>query len=198
MNCDAEFAVLSRKWQARSDAQDNARLAQDLKHKVTRESRLMKIWLSAPILVTIGVGGVFIARTRTFTSVPDIVLAAEVWIFILVTWIGCLWLARGTWRPLGETTAAFVDLSIRRCRSNLRGVAFGAWLYIAQVLFMLLWSFYSTSVELTVLLTTWPVILLGWLGLPMVFAGKAWFVRRQRAKLDHFLELQRQLQMGPD
>jgi hypothetical protein len=157
----------------------------------------MKIGLIAPILVTLGIGGGFTALALTSASPIGVVLVAEVWLFILVAWIGCLWLARGTWRPLAETTAAFIDLSIRRCRSNIRGVTFGAWLYVAQLSFMLLWKLYATPIELTALLTAWPVILIGWIALPLFLAWRSWFVRRQRAALQHYLELQRQLRAGP-
>jgi hypothetical protein len=157
----------------------------------------MKIGLIAPILVTIGIGGAFVAWALTSASPADVVLVAEVWIFILLTWTGSLWLARGTWRPLAETTAAFIDLSIRRCRSNLRAASFGAWLYVCQLSFVVLWKFFSSSSELTVLLTAWPVILLGWVGLPVLFASRSWFMRRQRAELDRLLELERQLKAEP-
>jgi hypothetical protein len=153
----------------------------------------MKIGLIAPILVTIGIGGGFTALALMPATAIDVVLVAEVWFFILVTWAGSLWIARGTWSPLAETTAAFVDVSIRRCRSNVRAATFGAWLYVAQLSFIVLWKFYSTSIELAALLTAWPVVLIGWVGLPAFFAWKSWFARRQRVKLEHFLELERQL-----
>jgi hypothetical protein len=193
MNSDAELAVWRRQWAAQTDSGNDAHWAENLKRRVARDTRLMKIGLIAPILVTIGIGGGFTALALMPATAIDIVLVAEVWLFILVTWTGSLWIARGTWRPLAETTAAFVDISIRRCRSNLRGASLGAWLYIGQLTFMLLWMLYSTSIELTVLLTAWPVILIGWVGLPVLFAWRSWFVRRQRTRLEHFLALQRQL-----
>jgi hypothetical protein len=198
MNTDAELAVWRRQWAAQTDTGNDAHWAEDLKRRVARDSRLMKIGLIAPILVTIGVGGGFTALALTSASPVNVVLVAEVWFFIAVAWAGCLWLARGTWRPLGETTAAFADISIRRCRSNVRTASFGVWLYLFQLAFTVLWHLNSLSVELTVLLTTWPVVLIGWLGLPAIFAWRFWFVRRQRAKLEHLLDLQRQLQVGPD
>ena len=197
MNSDRELAEWGRQWRAQPDARNDADLAEDLKRRVTRDSRLMKIGLTAPILVTIGIGGGLIARALMSASPADVVLAAEVWFFILLTWTGCVWLARGTWRPLGETTAAFIDISICRCRSNLRGASFGVWLYVGQLLFMVLWKFYSSSIELTTLLTAWPVILVGWLGLPVFFGWRTWFVRRQRAALYHLLELRGHLQAEP-
>ncbi|HLF12914.1 MAG TPA: hypothetical protein VJA26_17065, partial [Gammaproteobacteria bacterium] len=184
-------------WRTEANARNDVGFAEDFRRRVTRESRLIRIGLIAPILVTIGFGGGFIARALTLASPADVMLAAEVWFFILVTWAGCLWIARGTWRPLAETTAAFIDISIRRCRSNLRGASFGAWLYVCQLLFVVLWKFYSSSIELTVLLTAWPVILLGWLGLPAFFALRFWFVRRQRAELDRLLELEHELTARP-
>jgi hypothetical protein len=197
MNSNTELATWSRQWQAQPDASDKGKSAEDLRRRVTRESRLMKIGMIAPILVTIGIGGGFTALTLTLASPANIVLLIEVWLFILATWAGCLWLARGTWRPLAESTAAFIDISIRRCRSNLRVASFGAWLYVGQLSFVLLWKFLSSPINLTALLTAWPVIFLGWLGLPAFFAWRVWFVRRQRAALDHFLELQRQVKTGP-
>jgi hypothetical protein len=196
MNTDAELARWSRRWQAQSEARNNAPLAEDLKRRVARQSRLMKIGLIVPILVTLGIGGGFTALALTLATEANVLLITEIWLFIVVTWIGSLWIARGTWRPLTETTAAFVDISIRRCQSNISAATFGVWLYVAQLSFMLLWKFFSTSIDLTALLTAWPVILIGWVGLPAFLAWRFWFVRRQRAALDRFLELQRQLDTG--
>ena len=68
----------------------------------------------------------------------DVLLAIETWIFIVVIWAGSLWIARGTWRPLADTTAAFVEVSIRRREANLRGATFGACAYVVQVVFVVL------------------------------------------------------------
>jgi hypothetical protein len=196
MNSDTELAEWQRQWQA-PGARNDTDAAEALRRRVTRDSRLQTIGLIAPILVTIGIGGGAIARALTSASPADVVLAAEVWVFILVTWVGSLWLARGTWRPLAETTAAFIDISIRRRRSNLQAATFAAWLYVCQLLFVVLWKLFSSAVELTALLTAWPVILLGWVGVPVFFASRAWFMRVQRAELDRLLELERQLKAGP-
>ncbi|HET7131547.1 MAG TPA: hypothetical protein VFJ95_04830 [Gammaproteobacteria bacterium] len=196
MNGDAEFAQWQRQWQATRPRSD-IDAADALKRRTTRESRLQIIWMIAPILVTIGIGGGAVARALTSASPADVLFAAEVWVFILATWAGSLWIARGTWRPLAETTAAFVDISIRRRRSNLRAVSFGAWLYVCQLLFVVLWKLLSSGSGLTALLTSWPLILLGWVGVPMFFAWRSWFIRGQRAELDRLLELERQLRAGP-
>jgi hypothetical protein len=197
MNSDTELAQWRRQWQRASDARNDTDSVEALKRHVTRNSRLLKIGLIAPILVTIGIGGAIIARALTSAAPADVLLATEVWVFILVTWVGSIWIARGTRRPLAKTTTAFIDISIRRCRSNLRAASFGAWLYVCQLLFVMLWRFFSSAIELTALLTSWPVVLLGWVGVPVFFASRSWFMRAQRAELDRLLDLDRQLRAGP-
>ena len=97
--------------------------------------KLNLVW---PILVTILVGGADHLARASHGASPRLLLAVETWIFIVVMWAGCLWIARGTWRPLADTTAAFVDISIRRREANLRGATFGACLYVVQLVFIVL------------------------------------------------------------
>ena len=146
-----------------------------------------------PVLVTVLIGGPIAERAVTSPQPEAVVLAVEVWLFIIVTWIGSLWIGRGTWRPLAETTAAFVDLAVRRCRSNLRAIQFGAVLYLGQLLFVLFWSLRYSSVGLWALLTSWSVVLLGWLGVPAVFGLFFWYTHRKRSELAYLLDVQQQL-----
>lgn len=192
MSIDAEVDLWRRQWQANPDEPHRDRLAADLKAHVARDSRQQKIALIVPILVTVVFGGGIVLQALRTAQPMDIVLAAEVWLFILVTWAGCVRIAQGTWRPLSETTAAFVDLSIRRCRANLRAVPFGLSLYLCQLLIIVLLRLpYAT--HWSAVLTAWPTIVLGAVGFPAVLAGGIWFARRQRARLEHLLDLQRQL-----
>lgn len=96
MNTDAQLAVWRRQWAAQTDTGNDAHWAENLKRRVARDTRLMKIGLIAPILVTVGIGGGFTALALMLATAADVVLIAEVWLFILVTWAGSLWIARGT------------------------------------------------------------------------------------------------------
>jgi hypothetical protein len=194
MSSGTEFAQWQRQWQAGTRNDNEA--ADALKRRATRDSRLQTLGLVAPILVTILIGGGVIAVALRSASPADVLLAAETWVFILVTWVGSLRIARGTWRPLAETTAAFVDISIRRRRSNLRAASFGAWLYVCQLLFVVLWKLVDSGSGLAALLTSWPVIVLGWVGVPVFFAARSWFIRAQRAELGRLLELDGQIKAG--
>lgn len=193
MSADPELDVWRRHWKAGSVGPDRGNLAQELRERVARESRWLRVGLIAPVLVTVLVGGGLILRALRVGSAMDIALAFEGWLFILVTWAGCIWIARGTWRPLGETTAAFIDLSIRRRQANLRAVPFGMWLYVGQLIIVALLAVRYEAAGLGAVLTSWPVIILGWIGLPALLAVALLYARRQRAELEHLLDARRQL-----
>lgn len=165
-----------------------------IRDRVARQSRHQWMGLLAPILVTGGVGGVLVVRAIRVGRPIDYAVALEGWLFIIVVWVCCLRLARGTWKPLGQSTAAFVDLSIRRSRSNLSIARLSLWLYAGQVMLGALigWS-QDEFGNLLAYFTSWPVILMGWIGLPIFVAWLIWYRRRQRIELQRLLELKHQL-----
>jgi hypothetical protein len=115
-------------------------------------------------------------------------------VFIVVAWVGCLWIARGTWRPLAHTTAAFVEVSIRRREANFRGAIFGVCLYVAQLVFVVLALGATSPNGVAPLLTSSFVLGACGLGVLGGLAALYWFGRRQRPELERLRELKRQLQ----
>lgn len=194
MNTDVELESWRRQWQSRADDGIDAGAADRLRHRVLRETRSLKLNLAWPILVTLVVGGWITERALRTGQTLDVVLAIEGWIFIVVIWTGCLWIARGTWRPLADTTAAFVDISIRRREANLRGLTFGACLYVAQLAFAVLALGATSPAGIVGVLTSSYMIVVGWIGVPCGLIALLWFRRRQRADLERLRELKRQLQ----
>jgi hypothetical protein len=193
MSADLELEKWRRQWQGGPESASRADEVERLRQRVLRETRWAKWGLIVPIWVTVGVGGGMTLLALRNEHPLHVALAIETWIFIAVVWAGSLWIARGTWRPLADTTAAFVDISIRRRKANLRGATFGAWLYVLQLLAMKLIVGYLTSERLADTLTSPHMILYAWIGLPLVFGALVWFRRRQRAQLERLLELKRQL-----
>jgi hypothetical protein len=189
MNPDLDLDTWRSLWQAGSDGP----AAADLRDRVARETRRRTVALIAPVLVTVGIGGWTAGRAILAPDIEHVVLAVETWLFIGLIWAGSLWIDRGTWRPLGDTTAAFVEISIRRCRSTLNGLRFGAVMYAAQFLFLLLWRRHYLSLDWPTVLTSWPVILLGWVGGPILWWGAVWYRRRKAAELEQLIDLRRQL-----
>jgi hypothetical protein len=194
MNIDVELENWRRQWQSRAESAVDTAAVERLRRRVLRETRSLKLNLIWPILVTLVVGGAMILRALRSEQSLDVLFAVEAWIFIVVIWIGSLWIARGTWRPLADTTAAFVDISIRRREANLRGATFGACLYVAQLVFIVLALGAASPAGIVPLLTSSYVIVLGWIGVPSGLAVLYWFRRRQRGDLERLRELNRQLQ----
>jgi len=135
MNVDAELDAWRREWQT-----DNA-VPADLRRKVERQSRWMKIALAADILVTVSIGGGALWFALRSPRPPYILLAAATWLFIGAAWTFSLSVNRGNWAPASIDTAAFVELSIRRCRARLAAVWFGAALFLSETAFCLGWIY---------------------------------------------------------
>src|SRR5277367_5412527 len=107
MNKDTELEMWRHAWEAPDGDESIASLgelvwAAQIKDRVARQSRNVMIGLLAPISVTGAVGGLLAVRAVRIGHTVDYAAALEGWLFIIVVWAGCLRLARGTWKPLGE------------------------------------------------------------------------------------------------
>jgi hypothetical protein len=189
MNQHVDIDRWQRLWQARADGPN----ASDLRDQVARESRRRKASFIAPVLVTVVIGAGVIARAMTSGSALEIAVAIEAWLFIAIVWTVTIRIDRHNWRPLGNTTTAFVDLSIRRCESDLQGLRAAVVLFIAQFIAIVALKQSLAPVGLLDLLTAWPVVVIGWLGFPALLVGVRWHGRRKRGELRRLLELRRQL-----
>jgi hypothetical protein len=194
MSADVELQNWRRQWQSRSESALDADAAERLRRSVIRETRWLKWSLIIPILITVGIGGAVIVRALRTGQALEILLAVETWAFIVAVWVAGLWVARGTWRPLADTTAAFIDVSIRRREANLRGMTLGACFYIGQLVLIVLVLGAASPAGIVPVLTSSYVIVVGWIGVPSGLAALYWFRRGQRADLERLRELKRQLQ----
>lgn len=163
MNTDVEMVRWRQQWQSGPGGATHADAAAALRRSVLRDTRRNWLGLIAPILVTAGVGAGIVLRAFRTERLADAVLAVEGLLLIVVVWTGCLWIARGTWRPFADTTAGFVEISIRRCEANLRVAIFGAFLYVIQLLFVLVMMIVSSPLGLIAILSAQPTILFGWI-----------------------------------
>jgi hypothetical protein len=191
MNIDIELEAWRQQWQS------GATVPLDLRRRVERQSRFMKIALIGDILVTITIGG---ATTGwAFRSPqPDIVLlAVATWVFIATAWTFTLTVNRSNWSPSAQDTAAFVDLSVRRCRGRLSAIWFAAGLFVFQIVFVLGWVYRNSPAHRQPLLT-WlffgsiPIDVV-WLCTLAFFAFLVWYRRRKRTELASLLSLREQM-----
>jgi len=164
--------------------------APDLTARVKRQSRFMRLMLLAEVLVTVLFGGGTIWLAATSRQVDVAVLAGTTWVFLAVAWGFGVWNRRGTWRPVALTSSAYLEISIRRCRSAIRAVIFGMVLFVVEVLFCLAWIYnrtgsgsflYSTSMTSVSVATV------------VFFVGSLVYRARKNAELAWLVQLEKSL-----
>jgi hypothetical protein len=188
MNVDTELEFWRQQWQS------GTAVPLDLRRKVEQQSRFMKINLIGEILVTILIGG---AVTGWAVRSPDagiVLLAVGTWVFIALGWTFGLTVNRGSWSPSAQNTAAFIDLSVRRCRGRLAAVWFAAGMFLLQVAFVLGWVYHYSPAHQAPLLT-WLffgsiAIDIVWVCALAILGFLVWYWRRKRAELAYLLGLQ--------
>jgi hypothetical protein len=185
MSLDTELETWRREWQS-----DTA-VPPDLRRRVARQSRWLKIGIAGDILVTVVIGGGVLALTARSPQ-PDMpLLAAATWSFIAVAWAFRLTISRGLWSPAAMDTAAFVDLSVRRCRAQLAATLFGAGLFVCEMAFCLGWIYRHSASRAPFLLWLFGLWINGLVG-PLTlafFLFLVWYRRKKRAELAWLLSL---------
>jgi hypothetical protein len=176
---DLELDAWREQWQA------DAEVPADLRRKVARGTRSMRLMLGLELLVTVTIGGGSTLWAAVDPSTEMLILAGAVWIFLAAAWAVAFITRRGTWSPAALTTADFVDLSIRRCRGRLAATRFGIGLYFAEMAFCLTWLYRDPARR-----TPTPALIFAAVT-PVFLAGVARFQRKTRAELASLLELSR-------
>jgi hypothetical protein len=183
MKLDAELEEWRDQWQSASEAP----ALDDLSKRVARESRFLRLMLLGDILVTVVIGGAVIVYAMLDPRPATAILGAATWLFIVVAWVFGLSNRRATWSPSASSTSAFLDLSIRRCRGNLRSVTFGAILYSVEIAFCLSWLYHSLGFLSSTLVVSIALITL-------VFAALLILYRKRKLRdLSYLLSLQDEL-----
>jgi hypothetical protein len=113
--------------------------------------------------------------------------------FAAVVWVVALWLSRGTWQPRDGSTAAYLEVSIQRCRSVIIAAPVGMVLYVAGLAGSLAWKQRLLGADWSELLFVPSMIIAGWIGAPLYSAGVLWNAQRHRKQLAQLLNLKRQL-----
>ena len=190
MAVDVELQSWQRQWQA------VAEVPGDLQQRVRRQVQSARIGLVGSILVTM-VFGIGVPAWAVVSQRADVVvLAAGVWVVIVVAWITSLTLSKGTWKPAGQTTTAFLEFSILSCRRNRQAIAAAAVLYVILLVFVKTWKYSELSRQAP--LNPWTYLTSDfnvgvWL-VTLALAGLAlWRRRVLRQELENLLKLERTL-----
>jgi hypothetical protein len=95
----------------------------ELIRKVERQTvylKLQRLSLILPVLV--GIGTIVLAFMTP--TLPWVLLSVGTWVFIIVGLVFQFRNDKDIWAPAAETTAAYVDLSIIRCRKTLNDIRY--------------------------------------------------------------------------
>jgi hypothetical protein len=157
----------------------------------------MKIGLVGDTLVTLVMGG---GTTVWAMRSPDsdvVLVAVATWLFLAAAWVFVLMANRGLWGPSGMDSAAFVDLSLRRCRSALMATWFASALFVCEVAFGLWWA-YQHSIQGRMPVLNW--LLFGslrvdivWVFTVIFFGAVAWYRRKKRSELSRLLQMRTEM-----
>ena len=177
MKPDLELESWRAEWQA------DAEVPADLRRKVARGTRNMRLMLALEVLVTVTIGGGYTAWAVWKPRAEMLVLAITCWLFLAVAWAVAIVTRRGTWSPAALTTADFVDLSIRRCRGKLTAARFGIALYFVEMVFCLTWLYRDPARRVPAPAIVFAVVT------PIFLVAMARYRRKARAELARLREL---------
>ena len=188
MSLDTELQAWQRSWRDQPLPSASAAELARLVHRGSRNAiygtiaaAVFTLLALAPLLRRAVAGDI---DTRFLTGVV---------IFVALVWGTALWLARGTWRPSDESTAAFIDVSIRRARAAQLGVPVAVVLYGAQLIYVLMSTHRIDGVPWTQMLTSPQFIAVAWIGGPLYIASQVWYARREGRRLERLRQLRSEL-----
>jgi uncharacterized membrane protein YsdA (DUF1294 family) len=193
---DDELEVWRRQWRGQPQ------VPIDLIRKVERQTVYARLGLFAHVLpLSIAI----VATVGAFTN-PNplsILIASGFWFFILVTWVFSIRNSKGTWAPAAQTTAAYVELSIARCRSYIRSFRLTVIVSILVTVFVLV-AVYEGLSSAGRLQTreSYEAVAFNFLWTISVMSFVVFVLDRKRRKtkieLDYLLDLQRKLENGQE
>jgi hypothetical protein len=165
----------------RTQWQTVARPSADLHARVERETRMMRRMLVGELVVTLVLGGGSVTWATLSRRTDALVLALGIWLFIAIAWATSLYLRREVWAPASLTTAAFLELSILRCRRRRQAIVAQAVLYVLILAFDLTWIYqFSRAGDSRDLLSFLTSDVMAWLWLVTVALALAAVRWRQR------------------
>lgn len=138
---DDELLEWTRDWQAGEPDRNPA----DLRRQVARRSRGLAALTAGEALLSAGFATALVRLALHPGHPADVPLAIGLLGVIALAFGFSLWNRRGVWRPSADTVRASLELSLRRARGRLRGVAAGWGVLALEVLLLLPWAIVRTE-----------------------------------------------------
>jgi hypothetical protein len=197
MSVDLELESWRQQWQSPTGESPAAGVPRklDLRKKVARQSRLMRLALALDCLVTVVIGGGVTLLAARSWGLDTASLAFATWVFLAAAWTFVLGANSGNWSPASQDTAEFLELSIRRAHAAIRATIFQTVLFWTEIVFCLGWIYRHNGVRRPVLVWLLPTsIAMGsvWVVSLAFSIFIVWFRRRKRRELECLIELRKQ------
>ena len=192
---DREMRDWMEDW--RDDAPPGAEARAAILRHVRRRSRTLALVTAGDLVVTIlllGLFGALLARAREPETIAVLVAGG----LLAVSALGlATWNRRGIWRPSAETTEAFLEISLLRCRRSLRAVRYSYGIMVVEALLLVPWLVIGILRRPDTRPFGWnPYLFYGAL-LALIFGamllGCRWYARRVRRERQVLREARRDL-----
>ncbi len=190
MNALHELEQMKQRWQAQSTSGPDATALRERVAADTRGHQRSLLLVALATLLVVTLTFVYAWRSARAAAWFTFVFTTA---FATVVWLLALWLSRGTWRPRDESTAACLEVSIRRCRSVILAAPIGILLYVAGLVGSLAWKQRVLGMDWSQMLEAPSMVIAGWIGAPLYSLAVLWNAQRHRQRLRVLLELKRQL-----
>lgn len=138
---DDELLEWTRDWQAGEPVRNPA----DLRRQVARRSRGLVALTVGEALLSAGFAAALVRLALDPGHPADVPLAIGLLGVIALAFGFSLWNRHGVWRPRADTVRASLELSLRRARRRLRGLAAGWGVLALEVLLLLPWAIVRTD-----------------------------------------------------
>ena len=181
---------MKQRWQAQSNTGPDLAALQDRVAAENRGQRRTLVVVGSATLLILAATGFHALRSDQPDAWFGFIFTAA---FAALVWLVALLLSRGTWRPRDGSTAAYIEVSIRRCKSVIVAAPVGVVLYLAGLTGSLVSRQRLLGLEWADMLGAPSMIIAGWIGAPLYTFSMLWNARRERQRLALLQDLKREL-----
>lgn len=149
---DDELRDWMADWQA--DPGPTPEVREAIRRRVKRQGLKLALCTAAEVTVSLLMLAFVLRAAVKLPVFFNVATMAGLALVIVWALIYGLWSLRSTWRPNAETTSAFLDLSILRCRRRLRTLRAAWWLLGLELAILIPWLWLLLSSRPSVQLAT--------------------------------------------
>lgn len=141
-----DLAAWTREWQAAepapapmSSTTTSSATWKRLRRQVESRGRLLRWVLAGEVMAVLAGSGAVFALAFRFGRPLDLAFAGSLSAFFVGLLAYALWNRRGLWSAAAESTAAFLDLALRRNERRQRTLRWLVWMVVGELVLLVTW-----------------------------------------------------------